>query len=212
MEDPVEHLRAAALSTLKSKRRKPVPVKPSVAVPARKPPPAESLQLDYGLDEDVGGDVTTSHKNESQSLSQSTLPTLDDEGHSREEGEISEGEDISLTVPSVPPVQPLPASTKPEKPESLEPQNAEGSAASEAPLNTSPKAAQAVIKLPTSTPTLMERISEQVYTVVKQEEQDDSMILVDRFSDDVDMQHVRPGLACKSNIEYIFATLLIYSQ
>ncbi len=108
MEDPVEHLRAAALSTLKSKRRKPAPVKPSVTIPARQPPPAESLQLDYGLDEDVGGGATTPHKNDARSLSKSTVLTLPDEGHSREEGEISEGEEISLPVSSVPPMKSYP--------------------------------------------------------------------------------------------------------
>ncbi|KJA17448.1 hypothetical protein HYPSUDRAFT_46393 [Hypholoma sublateritium FD-334 SS-4] len=195
MEDPVEHLRAAALSTLKSKRRKPVPVKPSVAIQSQKPPPAESLQLDYGLDENVGGDVTTPLKNEPPSLSQSKLPTLDDEGHSREEGEISEGEDISMTVPSILPIHQLPAPTKSEKSENLEPQDEERSATSEAPLTTSPEAVPSVIKLPTPTPTLMERISEPVYTDVKQEERGDSMVFADRVSDDVDMQHVRPGLA-----------------
>ena len=200
MEDPVEHLRAAALSTLKSKRRKPTPVKPSVTIPPRQPPPTESLQLDYGLDEEVGGDVVIPHKNEPQSLSTSTFLTLHDEGHSREEGEISEGEEISLPVSTVPPIKQSPASTKAEKLESLEPQDEKRYAGLEVPLSRSPDIVSSVITVSTPTPTLMERISEQMYGDVKQEEHDDSMILAERFSGDVDMQHVRPGLACKSKL------------
>lgn len=87
--DPVSSLRAAALSTLKAKRRKP----PPVALPARPPPPTEAFHLDYGADDGLQDVAMTDPK----VLPTPALPTtpsspverLPDQ-QAREEGEISE--------------------------------------------------------------------------------------------------------------------------
>ncbi|KAJ7147043.1 hypothetical protein C8R43DRAFT_1011618 [Mycena crocata] len=96
--DPASSLRAAALLTLKSKRRKPTIDTSGNPGPSQRPPPTDtSLQLDYGQ-EDIGSSPTdvamvpvplkASH------------PDLEDAGQTREEGEISDSEDaLSKPVP-----------------------------------------------------------------------------------------------------------------
>ncbi|KAJ6559098.1 hypothetical protein DFH09DRAFT_1316861 [Mycena vulgaris] len=101
--DPASSLRAAALLTLKSKRRKPVVDTSGSSGPHRPPPTDTSLQLDYGQ-EDIDSSPTdvaippvslkTSH------------PDLED-GQTREEGEISDSED----APSKPLSKPTPDPT-----------------------------------------------------------------------------------------------------
>ncbi|KAI0786878.1 hypothetical protein C8Q75DRAFT_249427 [Abortiporus biennis] len=89
-----DSLRAAALMTLKSKRRKAnVPAEVPPGLPAR-PPPPESIQLDYGDEEPSPGSATMS-----TSVEQPLDPMDVDEPQVREEGEISDSE----STPSGPP-------------------------------------------------------------------------------------------------------------
>lgn len=97
--DPVESLRAAALSTLKAKRRKPAGVVPPVkAKPPpheqpRAPPSADVVQLDYGLDE---GKESTSVAMAIDNISPKDVATdmyRGEQSRSREEGEISDEEE-----------------------------------------------------------------------------------------------------------------------
>jgi hypothetical protein len=101
--DPASSLRAAALLTLKAKRRKPVVDTSGSASLSQRPPPTDSsLQLDYGQ-EDISSSPTD--------VATPTLPlkTSSDveDGQVREEGEISDSED----APSKP--LPNPASDPP---------------------------------------------------------------------------------------------------
>ncbi|KAJ3506569.1 hypothetical protein NLJ89_g6799 [Agrocybe chaxingu] len=99
MADPVSTLRAAALSTLKSKRRKPVVDKPA-PVPSRPPPPTDMFQLDYGQEETptdvLMADVPASIPPPPAGKERTPSPHTSDVA--REEGEISEEEE----PPSIP--------------------------------------------------------------------------------------------------------------
>lgn len=204
MTDPVEHLRAAALSTLKGKRRKQVPEKPAPPMPIRPPPSTESFQLDYGLGENNNSDMTTTDKQTSKpphTQKEQMSPSVNEEGQSREEGEISEEE------PAV--MQDIPTSSKPVT--SIEP---EFIMAVE--QNLSQPAVEPILPykyvphegqpLSTPIPTLLERLSEPAHLpTFKQEEEDHFDILMDGVPDlhqesrfpfgFVDPEHVRPGLA-----------------
>jgi hypothetical protein len=101
--DQVSSLRAAALSTLRAaKRRKPGVEK---VAPSRPPPPT-SIQLDYGLDEDPSPNTQLSVKppspgpepNVVQSTSSRPEPVSQDV-QMREEGEISEEEEVQPPAP-----------------------------------------------------------------------------------------------------------------
>jgi hypothetical protein len=110
--DPVSSLRAVALSTLKAKRRKPQADR-NVNLPARPPPPTDTLHLDYGA-EDGPQDVTMQEP--------SILPMLPGQTshqHAREEGEISEEDEpppakstvktpLAILTPSVKSITPEP--------------------------------------------------------------------------------------------------------
>jgi hypothetical protein len=86
--DPTSSLRAAALLTLKSKRRK--SNHPLTGSQARPGPSESSLQLDYGQDE-------ASKNFNAPSGFTATHPSADiEEGQVREEGEISETEEPPL--------------------------------------------------------------------------------------------------------------------
>ena len=110
--DPVS-LRAAALSTLKLKRRKPVPDKATVLPPSRSTP-ASDFQLDYGQEDVMVVDPQPpppppppkSH----QKISQKASMTARDI-QMREEGEISDEEDILR--PAIPPKQSPPPPLSP---------------------------------------------------------------------------------------------------
>lgn len=112
-------LRALALSTLKSKRRKPAPTKVPAPPLSRPPPPpvlsVDSMQLDYGEDESSARttvDPPPSHQDSAAPIMRDVVM--------REEGEISSDEeaaskpDSTLTdsAKSTPrhPALPLPAS------------------------------------------------------------------------------------------------------
>ncbi|TFK74844.1 hypothetical protein BDN72DRAFT_635775 [Pluteus cervinus] len=100
--DPASSLRAAALLTLKTKRRKVVPAShaENPTPTTRPPPPDNQLQLDYGQDDTtpLSGGVTDSAKRPSAVIVPSAS-NLED-GQAREEGEISDEEDQS-SPPSV---------------------------------------------------------------------------------------------------------------
>ena len=101
--DPVSSLRAAALSTLKAKRRKFVPEKPAPSTLAR-PPPPDSFQLDYGQEDNIPDapvvDLTLS---DAKDPSPSAIePATTAEDPNREEGEISEEEEPPLPTNMAP--------------------------------------------------------------------------------------------------------------
>lgn len=86
--DPVSSLRAAALSTLKAKRRKPQPTRP--------PPLPDTLHLDYGA-EDGSQDISM---RDVSVLPATPVPHMLPNQPAREEGEISEGEEEALATNS----------------------------------------------------------------------------------------------------------------
>ncbi|KAJ7695646.1 hypothetical protein B0H17DRAFT_1054987 [Mycena rosella] len=94
--DPASSLRAAALLTLKTKRRKPVVDTSGSPGPFQRPPPTDtSLQLDYGQ-EDIGSSPTD--------VAMPPAPLKaphpgNEDGQTREEGEISDSEDSPSKQP-----------------------------------------------------------------------------------------------------------------
>ena len=203
MPDPVSSLRAAALSTLKSKRRKPAIEKKAPQVQSRPPPPSDSLQLDYGLEEasqDVSmtdGFIVSSAVAETKE--QTSIPI--DGDVSREEGEISEEEEplSSSRKASTPQRSKTPT---PAKPPTSEPKSvvieANSKRSSPPPRNRPTPEARA--------PSLLDRISEPASHAALSEEQS----IVDVQMPDAPSSaplallsslgpdSVRPGLLCKS--------------
>ncbi|KAF8895336.1 hypothetical protein BD779DRAFT_719071 [Infundibulicybe gibba] len=100
--DPASSLRAAALLTLKSKRRKPAPTQSTQPMALiRPPPPDNSIHLDYGQ-EDISSSPPTIPAAPTVSTPKVPVKTPSpevEEGQIREEGEISDEEH----VPSPPP-------------------------------------------------------------------------------------------------------------
>lgn len=96
--DPVSSLRAAALSTLKAKRRKFVPEKTAPPTLPRPPPPVDSFQLDYGQEDNIPdapmAEMTLSDVNKPPPSA--IEPATIAEDPNREEGEISEEEEPLL--------------------------------------------------------------------------------------------------------------------
>ncbi|KAF8158080.1 hypothetical protein B0H34DRAFT_440537 [Crassisporium funariophilum] len=116
--DPVSSLRAAALSTLKSKRsRKPV-VEKSAPAPISRPPPPSEFQLDYGQ-EDTPMNIDPPSPKETAEVEVHVQ-----EAQMREEGEISDEEDAVPTVlvkdPTPPPRRPA---RSPRPPRSVTPES-----------------------------------------------------------------------------------------
>ncbi|KAF8965142.1 hypothetical protein BDZ97DRAFT_816608 [Flammula alnicola] len=211
--DPVESLRAAALSTLKAKRRKPPPEKPAAPIPSRPPPPSDSFQLDYGFGEDNIPDVLMADSvlpNPPPSEKVAKAPVADEEGQSREEGEISEEEEPPplFKQPTAPPIRKPSRSPKPVKTATTpEPEKV-----AEKKLSTPTPEPAPSYKPPTTevqpplapAPTLMERISEPVpYMSVLEQEQEPSDFPMELISEPelnpsfslLDSDHVRPGLS-----------------
>ncbi|KAF8889991.1 hypothetical protein CPB84DRAFT_1406506 [Gymnopilus junonius] len=101
-----DSLRAAALSTLKAKRRKPVSERPQPPLPSRPLPPSDSFALDYGQDEqdqDTSAQVGITPKLGVQEEKEKPAPVVEDV-QMREEGEISEEDE----PPPPPPPKQLP--------------------------------------------------------------------------------------------------------
>ncbi|GLB38374.1 hypothetical protein LshimejAT787_0502390 [Lyophyllum shimeji] len=103
--DPTSSLRAAALLTLKSKRRKAQPTLTST-LPIR-PLPENTLQLDYGTEESPSVPQDTSPA----PTVEPPKPPPPPETQTREEGEISDEEDTQPTP--APPKPPSPAPSQP---------------------------------------------------------------------------------------------------
>ncbi|KAJ7095792.1 hypothetical protein B0H15DRAFT_71624 [Mycena belliarum] len=109
--DPADSLRAAALLTLKSKRRKPIADPSGSSGLSQRPPPTDtSVQLDYGQ-EDIGSSPTDVAM---PSVPLKTSHPDSEDGQLREEGEISDSEDSPSKPPSKPP--PDPTAVKVESP------------------------------------------------------------------------------------------------
>ncbi|EED82371.1 predicted protein [Postia placenta Mad-698-R] len=173
-DDPTASLRAAALMTLKSKRRKqgtlPDTLSRSAAVPF------QSFELDYGQDEPAGASSTASSDTTAPSVSVTvkTEPKDEDDAQAREEGEISDSE-----PPATPVVQPklgLLADVKPPIKES----NKLPAPPKLPPIRTgttiSPKASEPASSV-VSTSSMSMQLSWDTYPFV------------------IDANHVRPGLA-----------------
>ncbi|KAF9485787.1 hypothetical protein BDN70DRAFT_916639 [Pholiota conissans] len=203
--DPVEHLRAAALSTLKVKRRKQVPEKPALSIPVRPPPSTDTFQLDYGFDENAQLETTTADMQPttlSQDFKGSKPLVADEESQSREEGEISE-EDEPPKRHTVFHLDKSSTSLKSAK--SLTPDAMDQSLIPVAMETTSPYKPATLASMPI--PSLLERLSEPVVhtPIFKIEEEDHFDILMDTGADtnegsrlpfdSVDAEHVRPGLS-----------------
>jgi len=112
--DPVSSLRAAALSTLKAKRRKPQTDR-SANLPVRPPPPTDTVHLDYGAD-DAPQDVLMKDPPAwptppSPVEKSQILPNH----QTREEGEISEEDEP-------PPAKTSPLATVPSTPKAITPE------------------------------------------------------------------------------------------
>ena len=140
--DPTS-LRATALSTLKSKRRRVGVVETPAAVPMRRPVPSKDLiTLDYGQDEPSSPSELTHSQDEETSLN---MPELE-KAPSREEGEISDEEE-EMTI--IPPRTPSPRHSPPRPPpETLLPA-----------LGTDRSATFQESSQPTRRPSLLERMS-----------------------------------------------------
>jgi len=107
--DPTS-LRATALSTLKSKRRRVGTVETPAAIPMRRPVPSKDLiTLDYGQDEASSSSAPAQSRDEESSF---TMPELK-KAPSREEGEISDEEDDTTIIP---PRTPSPRHSPPRPP------------------------------------------------------------------------------------------------
>jgi hypothetical protein len=116
--DPVSSLRAAALSTLKAKRRKPQPDR-SPNLPVRPPPPTDTLHLDYGADDAPQGVLIQ----DAPALPATPpwpveKPQVMTSHQAREEGEISEEDEPPPAKPSVK----TPLATVSSTPETLTPE------------------------------------------------------------------------------------------
>lgn len=143
VEDPAASLRAAALRTLKAKRRKGTESTDIPAMSPRPPTSQSTIQLDYGTEESLATTtstltpITTPAPALASAVSVPTTPTaptaevsaptpvLDhvpmdvDEDQTREEGEISDSESVppSAPAPKSPPVlHQVPPSIQPSKP------------------------------------------------------------------------------------------------
>ena len=119
--DPVS-LRAAALSTLKSKRRKPVLDK-ATAMPPR-PTPSSDFQLDYGQEDVIVIDPQPPSSPKVSQNSTQKVPMTTRDIQMREEGEISDEEEIICPVipPKQSPPPPLRKSKSPLPTKALSPQ------------------------------------------------------------------------------------------
>ncbi|KAG5648354.1 hypothetical protein DXG03_004926 [Asterophora parasitica] len=106
--DPASSLRAAALLTLKSKRRK-APAKAVAPILPPRPPPGEpAFQLDYGQEEGTG----TSQDAPPPPIAEPPAPSSVTETQAREEGEISDEEGAEPTTAT----QPIPRTPTPTPP------------------------------------------------------------------------------------------------
>ncbi|KAF5369264.1 hypothetical protein D9758_002784 [Tetrapyrgos nigripes] len=169
--DPASSLRAAALLTLKSKRRKPTNSQsvPSSTLPARPVAIDSSVQLDYGQEDSIAS-----------SPPQAADP---ENGQAREEGEISDSE-----------MDPTAASAKAtSSPTTSLPNPSTIPSVSDSSTETPPRP-EGALKAESPPPAFFDRISD----VVPPESQSASSVTDDANSGQrsyfIDADHVRPGL------------------
>lgn len=175
--DPVS-LRAAALSTLK--RRKPVPDKATTMPPSR-PTHTSDFQLDYGQEDGMVVDSQLPPPLKSSPKSTHNAPIITNDIQMREEGEISDEEEILRPERSPPP--PLRKSKSPIPDKALSPQLLKA---------VEPKSASPHQKSPAleerASLSLLERFSG--YAPSNEPELDSSL-------SSLGPDRVRPGLSCK---------------
>ncbi|KAK7469312.1 hypothetical protein VKT23_003795 [Stygiomarasmius scandens] len=170
--DPASSLRAAALLTLKSKRRKQADAQ-SLSIPSLPSRPMvvdTSVQLDYGHEDSIA--------------SSPLQPSADTEsGQAREEGEISDSEDPAAKSNS-----PTSSSHRPQTVPSVEDR-------STSVYSSSPRQVVLKIESPQPQPTLLDRISD---TSAQPRPSSTSTLTDDgnfvQRSYFIDADHVRPGL------------------
>ncbi|RDB18050.1 hypothetical protein Hypma_000728 [Hypsizygus marmoreus] len=194
--DPTSSLRAAALLTLKSKRRKaPVDSPATPALPPRPPPIDPVFQLDYGQ-EDIPSTptfpppATVSPPSPPTAAAAAAAAT---DSQAREEGEISDEESV----------QPSPAKPEPRSPTPLPPP-APDSSARRLSRSSPPSQAAQQLKSPHPKPKLSDRISDFTSTPstasfahipASDFMQLDTVSTFEEPFHSVDINHVRPGLA-----------------
>jgi hypothetical protein len=196
--DPASSLRAAALLTLKSKRRRPTNDQSTAQVlPARPPPPLDvGFQLDYGQEDTASSphDGLTRTLGLAPVLSTSPVATPAEDVQMREEGEISDEEN-----PPTPVERPSPDSARSQslpRPIGTAPHGRR----STPPNSTGPN-----LEATQPRTRLSDRITESTFPAVShgQDVASSSMAIDDiqEVSDSplysLDTNHVRPGLACQ---------------
>uniref|UniRef100_A0A0W0FUX6 Uncharacterized protein n=1 Tax=Moniliophthora roreri TaxID=221103 RepID=A0A0W0FUX6_MONRR len=195
--DPALSLRAVALSTLKSKRRKPASTQ-SQSLLSRPALADNSVQLDYGQD-----DKDPSSSEVKFSANSKSAPEND--GQPREEGEISDSEEAQLALAAS--GQPVPSDSPPSPSKLSQPSPSLDSNSGYAPISTS--LTSVPLKQETTPPpsNLLDRISgpETVpsSSIAHHREASVSTITaddmdIDQSSHFVDENHVRPGLSSAS--------------
>ncbi|KAF9267367.1 hypothetical protein L218DRAFT_955260 [Marasmius fiardii PR-910] len=188
--DPALSLRAVALSTLKSKRRKAASSQPFTNLP-RPVITDNSVQLDYGQE-----DQDTSQSEVSTNQLSLNAPDPSDDFQTREEGEISDSEETSASRKTVESLAPPELPPSPIDPQS----NISGEAQS--PQDTVPPvsaSSAAILKTESPPPpNLLDRISEPQIFDPCQRGLSESSHVADNMDVDtspfVDENHVRPGL------------------
>lgn len=188
--DPVS-LRAAALSTLK--RRKPVPDK-AITIPPSRPTHTSDFQLDYGQEDVMAVDSQPPPPSKSSQKSTDNAPIITKDVQMREEGEISDEEEILRPKRSTPPPllkskSPIPAkASSPQLEKVVEPKSA-------SPLQ---KSLALEERAPLS---LLERFSGYAPS---HEEPETDILVPDAHEPELDStlsslgpDRVRPGLFCK---------------
>ncbi|KAK0201808.1 hypothetical protein DFS33DRAFT_1264121 [Desarmillaria ectypa] len=186
--DPASSLRAAALLTLKSKRRKAAGEQSATAaLPARPPPIADSFQLDYGQEDGSSSTARAPAPGPSK-----PYPVDMEDGQIREEGEISDSEEQLATVaPARTKQSPLPMRTPQPQPPQLEP-------AHEIKSSLASPSRTAVTKQESS-PILLERIADISPSPLEIRDSPNMAVDIDESYDSdlylaLGPDHVRPGL------------------
>jgi len=187
--DPASSLRAAALLTLKSKRRKQADAQ-SLSIPSLPSRPMvvdTSVQLDYGHEDSIA--------------SSPLQPSADTEsGQAREEGEISDSEDPAAKSNS-----PTSSSHRPQTVPSVEDR-------STSVYSSSPRQVVLKIESPQPQPTLLDRISD---TSAQPRPSSTSTLTDDgnfvQRSYFIDADHVRPGLESMYCIFILLTHLTVFA-
>jgi hypothetical protein len=217
--DPATALRAAALSTLKSKRRKQVDVAPSPPTRPRNTRTNEpTIQLDYGGDEISEPSTSTHQPVPPPAPPKEDSPADVEDGEIREEGEVSEPEDQSHQQQQVDQAQTQQQEREQQLRERLSNRqvNTSNSAASiqredpiERPTPTIPQPTPAAPIPQTHSPSAMQSIGRRLEDLVEpwngafspasssRPEQPMPSPSSSRPRADIDNEHIRPGLSSK---------------